>query len=156
MLKLKCASDLIKLGFTLICAGKQLHSERYKPHKSILDQKQLDKIEQAVIGTYDGFTFYFIDGDSVRDIDIDFVAGGNPARYLYVPENHIWIERLNDNKDAVDCLVHEYKETKKMIDHGWTYDKAHDYANSVCNKIREKETIDGDIFGQFKKFVDKY
>jgi hypothetical protein len=116
----------------------------------------LRKIEQAIIGTYDGFTFYFVDGDAVRDIDIDFVSGGNPARYLYVPEGHLWIERNSSNKDTIDTMLHEYKECKKMIEDGWAYERSHGYALDIGIKIRKDKDLHGDIFEKFKELAEKY
>ena len=69
---------------------------------------------------------------------MDFVMGGNGARYVYVPMNEIWIENLYvKGKEFKFVLFHEYTELK-LMKKGYTYCMAHDTASAKELSIRRK------------------
>lgn len=95
------------------------------------------KTPKKQIGKLGEFKLFLVDGEYVRNnVDIDFVAGGNPARYAYCPENEIWIEEVYDDVDIAATTMHEYHETILMRDHGKDYDKAHAAASKLEKKFR--------------------
>ena len=79
---------------------------------------------------------WIVDGQFVRDhIWIDYVMGGNPERYDFIPSGEIWID--NDNEaEAGFILLHELHESTLMSG-GMGYDDAHDAAN-----VKESEARD--------------
>lgn len=121
----------------------------YKKHSNPKGN-DLDKIHKDKIGSFGGFDFWYVDGEYVRDnIDIDFVEGGNPGRYGYVPEEEIWLDDPIDDGDVVPTLVHEYVEAKLMIGNGIDYEKAHDIASKFEKKVREN-VYESNFFNNFK------
>jgi hypothetical protein len=78
---------------------------------------------------YYGFRVMLVDGEWVRNnIYIDFVAGGNPQRYTFVPEDEIWIEKNLGELERRATLVHEAAE-HRMMSRGFSYSVAHDLAS---------------------------
>lgn len=80
-----------------------------------------------------------VDGEAIRNrIYQDFVAGGNEARYPWVPKGELWLERTMTPSDALGVLVHEYVETKAML-RGASYSEGHDRANVVERAVRHAQ-----------------
>ena len=99
----------------------------------------LRSVRKRRIGTIDGFGIWTVDGEAIRNrIYQDFVAGGNEARYPWVPKGDLWIEQTLSPTDAVGVLVHEYVETKAML-RGASYSEGHDRANVAEGKIRRAQ-----------------
>ena len=97
------------------------------------------KIHLHNLGNISQFEIWLVDGPTIRDeIDIDYVEGGNPARYGYIPENEIWLEKEFNTKDLACTLIHEVVECWLMQNKHMTYDHAHDKASNVEEKAREK------------------
>ena len=125
----------------------------YKRHDNP-PEVDLKKILVDKLWEYDGYEFWSVDGEYVRDnIDIDFVEGGNPGRYGYVPEKHRWIEEVIDKGDIVPTAVHEHIESILMEDYGFSYDDAHEIASDYEVEIR-KNVYERNFFDNFKKIVD--
>lgn len=94
-----------------------------------LSPSLLRRIRSERIGRLHGFDVWLVDGTVVRnEIDIDFVAGGNPARYGYVPEGEIWVEQVYGPLDVEATALHEAIECERMQRLGESYDDAHDHA----------------------------
>jgi hypothetical protein len=130
---------------------EKYHMEHYKKHPANIDEKKLSRIRKSTIGEYKGVTFYFVDGAYIRDnTDVDFVVGGNPGRYTYVPEGDIWIEQESDQKDVVPFMLHEYSELQDMKS-GKSYDDAHAKASEEEIACRKSYSPSGSIM---KDFVD--
>jgi hypothetical protein len=90
-----------------------------------------------------GLPAWSVDGGVVRCPggigDIDFVEGGNGARYGYIPPE-LWVEDIflrNDLAEGACVLVHEGHEFYAMRDDGLDYSHAHDEANQVEWSLRE-------------------
>jgi hypothetical protein len=84
----------------------------------------------GVIHEFGSGTVYVdeVEGEKVRDlVDVDFVAGGNPARYAYIQRMHIWIEAKQSQKDKAATIVHELIEYVLMKS-GKSYEEAHGIA----------------------------
>ena len=101
--------------------------EMYEPHRTGSRSKQLHK--RLLLSELGGFKVYTVDGAFVRKaLDIDFVAGGNPGRYAYVPEGELWVEEVYTIPDLVCTAYHEAVEALLMIHDHFTYERAHDIA----------------------------
>ena len=109
---------------------EKYRADRYKPTNNFrLPPEVLAKIHRKHYGLVGGLMVWGIDGEAVRDlVDIDFTTGGNPARYLYVPPNELWIERWLSLTDFAAVIFHEYIEYRLMKDRRMTYERAHDRA----------------------------
>lgn len=80
-----------------------------------------------------------VDGEKVRDlVDIDFVAGGNPGRYAYVPHGQIWVESHVSPKDKAATVLHEVHEDDRMRHGGLSYEAAHDEALALERRFRRR------------------
>lgn len=148
------ASRLRQISKGLTSAG-QARMDKYVPHpKKKLDEDLLKKIHEGLLLEYDDIKFYKVKGDVVRNefIDEDFCSGGNFSRYRYVPEGEIWVESV---KDLAPIAVHEYVECRKMKDHGWHYNRAHEYATKMEKKYREEYQGDAQNFETVPKFLDR-
>jgi len=130
-------------------------SSRMDHYKKKRDSVDLSKVHVELIGAYKGKKFWLVDGTYIRDkIDEDFVEGGNPGRYSYVPEHEFWIEKVMVIKDQLCTMVHEYVERDKMELEHWSYDRAHNYALGVEKKIREDMPKKGSLMKDFLYFMD--
>jgi predicted double-glycine peptidase len=130
--------------------------DKYKKHKNISDKDVVTK----EIGEVYGYKVNLVDGNLVRQkFDTDFVMGGNPGRYSYVPNNTIWIESHYEKKELIPILIHEIIECEHMIYDGDNYEKAHGKATkheSVLRKeplktLQEAEKYISGVFGKNKK-----
>lgn len=94
------------------------------------------------LGAVAGMPVYLVSGERVRNaIDIDFTQGGNEAAYPgYVPKGEIWIDDAMHALDATATVYHELVERDMMLNHGMTYDRAHDIACGL-ERILRKELI---------------
>lgn len=100
-----------------------------------------NKLPKQFLKNYKNYKIYIVDGNYIRNnIDIDFVGGGNPSRYQYVPKGELWVEKLSDgNKNDIDAFIeHEYVECERMKNKGESYDVAHEKASEVEKIIRNK------------------
>lgn len=96
-------------------------------------------IDKKHIFTFKNFKFCLVYAEYIRNnVDIDFVAGGNPARYQYVPKDEIWIESSVSMNDIAATALHEFVECVLMDKKHMSYDDAHDLASKVEIKLRKK------------------
>lgn len=91
---------------------------------------------------------YAVDGAIVRSrLDVEFIGGGHPLWRRYVPAGELWIEQRLRGTDGGCILAHEMIEWLLMRSKGYTYERAHDYANDLEADIRrgilEKERLEG-------------
>jgi len=118
--------------------GSNLRVDRYEPsrHHVVLTRALASRIRRTRYGVIHGMSVWSVDGAAVRsELDLDFTIGGNPARYLYVPNGEIWVESWLSPVDAAATMVHEWTETRAM--HlGETYSKAHDRADRAESAFR--------------------
>jgi len=75
-----------------------------------------EKLNKTLIFNFKNYKIFLVDGEKIRDnIFIDFVEGGNPARYSFIPKNEIWIEYIFSKEDIAATILHEYLECNYMI-----------------------------------------
>lgn len=102
----------------------------------VLQPQLLAQIQKDYMGQIAGYAVFTVNGEVVRnEVDIDFVAGGNPSRYAYVPENTLWVE-YTSALDAVATALHECFEAELMRSQGLKYPKAHDAAGQLEKAFR--------------------
>lgn len=101
------------------------------------DFEKSSRFKSKKLGNVISFDVWSVDGEAIRNqIDIDFVAGGNPGRYNYVPMGQIWIERNIARKGIAPVIVHEIVECIFMQVGRMTYSQAHDMANAIEGDMR--------------------
>lgn len=84
-----------------------------------------------------GLKIYLVDGTYVRNTyDSDFVQGGNPERYKWVPKGEIWVDESTPKQEVPFVSLHECDEANLMSTKGEDYDQAHDEAKELENKYR--------------------
>jgi hypothetical protein len=99
---------------------------------------KLGEIHTRLLGTLRGFNVWSVDGEGIRaDVDIDFVAGGNPGVYQYVPDGELWVENVYGSVDVIATAFHECLECTLMIRDGLSYSHAHDVAAGFEVKLRQ-------------------
>lgn len=90
------------------------------------------------IGVMRDITIWLVDGNLIRThIDGDFTQGGHGYRYLYIPLNEIWIDQVMEKSEIVPTMWHEFIE-RHLMERGYSYVKAHDYASGAEIDIRRK------------------
>ena len=70
---------------------------------------------------------------------MDFIEGGNPSRYKFVPPGQIWIDQAIDPSERKFIVLHEMLEERLMRNRGLRYDPAHNIANRYEKKWRQQE-----------------
>jgi hypothetical protein len=103
------------------------HMDEYTPHPdNQLDDKTLKVIRVILLGEYGGMRFWLVNGPFIRDrVDVDFSLAGNYARYTYVPEHDVWVERDMAEVELAPSMLHEWVEAGRMTLFGDRYDDAH-------------------------------
>lgn len=90
-----------------------------------------------------GVSVWMVNGPKLRDGlksgDVDFTMGGHGYRYLYVPEDEIWIDQANARRGDLEPVIwHEYLE-RSLMRKGMNYDRAHTLASDLEIAIRAKK-----------------
>jgi len=115
--------------------------DRYDPRRRLPPPALLERIHTKRLGFLREFSVWLVDGELIRNhLDTDFVLGGNPARYRYVPADELWVERLWEKEptDLAPTVVHEYLECVLMRDRGYTYSQGHDAACDIEKELRSR------------------
>ena len=111
-------------------------SNHYNKTPRNINQNLLDNILVSKLIDIQGYEIWKVNGNVIRDlVDVDFVEGGNPARYRYVPSNQIWVEDNLSREDTIATAVHEIIEMELMKE-GLSYGKAHDQAAEIEKQLR--------------------
>ena len=85
-----------------------------------------------------GVIAWIVSGLNVRNrYDVNFIQGGNPQRYSYIPVNEIWLDNALDPDEYEAVLVHEATE-RSLMQQGMSYDVAHKQAEDAEYAYREK------------------
>lgn len=120
----------------------------HKPPRSEVasDPKFRREINPRTIGRKGRYKVVLVNGTAVRKVDPDFVAGGNPARYGYVPMDEVWVDDCTSQGDVTPYVVHEAVESDLMRRKGLSYDDAHAMATKAEMKIRRDPSRAGRAF----------
>lgn len=85
---------------------------------------------------------WIVDGLTVRrEIFAEFLYGGNPAPYLFVPANEIWIDNAISAEEFEYTLAHELNEYSLMMKKRMSYSAAHDSSLSLERKMRNNDLL---------------
>ena len=113
----------------------------YQEKRAEMRQRLGDKKDGGVFtvetGKVDDCLVRYVRGEGVRrELDPEFVFGGNGFVYDYVPKNEVWIDVKVDPKEIPFVLLHELTERKLMMSEKKSYDVAHDMAVAVEKEER--------------------
>lgn len=101
------------------------------------------KIDAWFLGHVVEWDVYLVNGDQVKTTyDVGFVEGGNHERYVWIPENQIWIDANIAYHDVVPILYHEMIETHLMRCKDRGYGPAHSVANTKELALRKSMPLD--------------
>lgn len=93
--------------------------------------------KRIIKGLLNGLMVWLVDGRLVRSgFNIDFVQGGHPRVYEFVPEGEIWVDDDVDWKEWGYVILHELHEYNQMSK-GMPYEKAHAESSALelhCRK----------------------
>jgi hypothetical protein len=122
--------------------NEKMHRDVFETGQNVIEApielyyNQVDPNDWIIAG--EPVSIYYVDGIYIRDhIDVDFCLAGNWARYIYVPQGELWIEAA-ESEDFWPIIVHEYTETKHMVEEGMSYEDAHELASATEMKVRNK------------------
>lgn len=91
------------------------------------------------LGRLGRYTVWTVNGERLRnEVDIDWVCGGNGARYGYAPKWELWVDSKLSPLDIMATALHEYVETELMFRKRMSYDRAHDQASATEARFREE------------------
>ena len=99
-----------------------------------------DVVVKKPYKTVDGINVWVVDGFIVRNTyDPNFIQGGNPQVYSFIPVNDIWLDNTLEPDELEPVMIHELTELKAMQG-GMDYDHAHAIAEDAEYTYREKHT----------------
>lgn len=111
-----------------------------------LPTEVLAAIAPQEIGECAGFKVELVDGIMLRAlVDIDFAYAGNPARYAYIPDSTIWVEKVQPPIEVACDLVHEIIECVAMRSEGLGYDDAHEMRANTAERMLRTAIAAGDV-----------
>ncbi len=81
---------------------------------------------------------YNVNGAAVRRRHAVVIGGGHSLVYSWVPTGEVWIERMRGGRrDERNILAHEMTEILLMRYKDWSYDRAHNEANRIEQRLRK-------------------
>lgn len=94
-----------------------------------------------------------VDGSFVRDhYLLDWTMGGHSLVYDFIPDDEIWIEKMEDSSEEIFNLAHELFERRLMKDQGLDYEDAHaraiEYEEGLRRHYRPQESKVGVFVGK--------
>ncbi len=92
------------------------------------------------MGVRDGFDIWIVDGGTVRrEIYPEFLFGGNPQRYLFVPRREIWVDNAVAAEEFGYTVAHELRERGLMAQKRISYEQAHRIALDLERTMRRAD-----------------
>jgi len=92
------------------------------------------------MGVRDGFDIWIVDGGTVRrEIYPEFLFGGNPQRYLFVPRREIWVDNAVAAEEFGYTVAHELRERNLMAHKRISYEDAHRLALDLEHTMRRAD-----------------
>jgi len=122
--------------------------------RGIRKKQSEEKVRISLLGNHKGLKIYLVNGLAVRaNHNTDYTLGGHGRVYDYIPENEIWLEKLEKHPgDELFNLVHEIHEWNLMGNENLSYEKAHKNANEVEGKVRHNpKMLDSVLRREFSK-----
>ncbi len=119
--------------------GPELRRPYHYEERNLPDAETRRKLRPRVVGRWGKYKVVLVNGTAVRDrLDPDFVAGGNPGRYGYVPMDELWVDDSTARGDVGPYVQHEGVESDHMIERGMSYDDAHELATTAERRVRKR------------------
>jgi hypothetical protein len=120
------------------CNEKQKLDLENHPHSHKNDTvKTLSGVYRYYWGEKEGFKIWIVDGSIIRRaIFNEFVYGGNPERYTFIPDSEIWIDNSISSEEFETTLAHELNERNLMAKCAMSYYDAHDSSLAVELQMR--------------------
>jgi hypothetical protein len=92
------------------------------------------------MGVREGFDVWIVDGGTVRrEIYPEFLFGGNPQRYLFVPRREIWVDNAVAAEEFGYTITHELRERSLMAHKRISYEDAHRLALDLERSMRRAD-----------------
>jgi len=92
------------------------------------------------MGVRDGFDIWIVDGATVRrEIYPEFLFGGNPQRYPFVPRRELWVDNAIAAEEFGYTVAHELRERSLMAHKKISYEDAHKLALDLERSMRREE-----------------
>ena len=118
---------LLSLFWLLFCGAASSQTEN----------RSIGGMYRLYAGEKDGFALWIVDGAAVRrEIYPEFLYGGNPQRYLFIPKGEIWIDNAIAAEEFGYTVAHELHERKRMAREIVSYEDAHSSAIGVEQEMR--------------------
>jgi len=126
----------------MLAEGRKLRRDYYVPERYRAEPQPPGLYEGQLLGR----KIKRMDGEWVRDnIDVDFVEGGNPSRYSYVPLDELWVEMSLSPVGQTATLLHEAVECHLMENYQLSYSNAHDIAAFFESRYRQDPNTPLDV-----------
>ena len=133
---------LLLLVFALIllsCNDTRRKSDK-DAYETVSGNENADaQIYRYYCGEKDGFKIWIVDGARIRkEISNEFIYGGNPERYTFIPGNEIWIDNSVSSEEFETTLAHELNERALMAKFAMAYYDAHDSSLALELRMRRE------------------
>src|SRR5450759_3138456 len=129
---LKLMTNLIFLGLFFLLLGGEASSQPMN--------LRVGGVYRMHIGVRDGFDIWIVDGGTVRrEIYPEFLFGGNPQRYLFVPRREIWVDNAVAAEEFAYTVAHELRERGLMAHKKISYEDAHRLALDLEHSMRRAD-----------------
>ena len=108
--------------------------------------QKIQNVYRESVGMKGNINIWIVDGFVIRrDIFGEFLYGGNPQRYPWIPKDEIWIDNAISAEEFKYTLIHEINERDLMATKGMSYSEAHDSSSAVERRIRMLDLQDARI-----------
>ncbi len=129
---LKLMTNLIFLGLFFLLLGGEAASQPMN--------LRVGGVYRMHMGVRDGFDIWIVDGGTVRrEIYPEFLFGGNPQRYLFVPRREIWVDNAVAAEEFAYTVAHELRERGLMAHKKISYEDAHRLALDLEHSMRRAD-----------------
>lgn len=107
-----------------------------------LSPQLVEDAKKELLGTIgkDKIPVWLVAGDMLREVDPDFVEGGNDGAYKWMPEKTIIIDDDISPEERTAIIIHEGTERDRIINQGMKYPKAHELSSQDEHDYREDPT----------------
>lgn len=103
--------------------------------------QRVNGVYRLHMGMREGFDIWVVDGATVRrEIYPEFLYGGNPQRYLFIPRREIWVDNAVAAEEFGYTVAHELRERGLMAGRRASYDDAH--KNALDLELAMRRTDD--------------
>lgn len=139
---LKTLLVLLVAGLFIFPSCSRQEKSQYQPELNPVSSLNVKELYRFYCGEREGFQIWIVDGEFVRRNYFDeFVYGGNPERYTFIPQNEIWIDNSISAAEFEYTLRHEINEFLLMKNFQMTYYDAHDSSLMLEHKLRDDDFL---------------